>query len=105
VGASSDRARMQHHRGGLRADRQPVARADVRLVAGEARDLPLDAELAAARDVLASAGIDVRMCVSADPSPLQLTGVFRFAIQSIISPSHCRRFPHGVGGGVSSARG
>jgi two-component system, NarL family, sensor histidine kinase DesK len=38
-------------------------------VAGEARDLPLDAELAAARDVLASAGIDVRMCVSADPSP------------------------------------
>ena len=43
-----------------------TARADVRLVAGEARDLPLDAELAAARDVLASAGIDVRMCVSAD---------------------------------------
>ena len=37
-----------------------TARADVRLVAGEARDLPLDAELAAARDVLASAGIDVR---------------------------------------------
>jgi len=46
-----------------------TARADVRLVAGEARDLPLDAELAAARDVLASAGIDVRMCVTADPSP------------------------------------
>ena len=38
-----------------------TARADVRLVTGEARDLPLDAELAAARDVLASAGIDVRM--------------------------------------------
>jgi two-component system, NarL family, sensor histidine kinase DesK len=46
-----------------------TARADVRLVAGEARDLPLDAELAAARDVLASAGIDVRMCLSADPPP------------------------------------
>ena len=46
-----------------------TARADVRLVAGEARDLSLDAELAAARDVLASAGIDVRMCVSADPPP------------------------------------
>src|SRR5580693_2662424 len=44
-----------------------TARADVRLVAGEARDLPLDAELAAARDVLASAGIDVRWLVSADP--------------------------------------
>ena len=37
-----------------------TARADMRLVTGEARDLPLDAELAAARDVLASAGIDVR---------------------------------------------
>jgi two-component system sensor histidine kinase DesK len=44
-----------------------TARADMRLVAGEARDLPLEAEFGAARDVLASAGIDVRMCVSADP--------------------------------------
>src|SRR5580658_7796163 len=46
-----------------------TARADMRLVTGESRDLPLDAELAAARDVLTSAGIDVRMRVSADPSP------------------------------------
>jgi two-component system sensor histidine kinase DesK len=44
-----------------------TARADMRLVAGEARDLPLEAEFGAACDVLASAGIDVRMCVSADP--------------------------------------
>ena len=44
-----------------------AARADVRLVAGEARDLPLGAELAAARDVLASAGIEVRLHVGADP--------------------------------------
>ena len=46
-----------------------TARADMRLVAGEARDLPLDAELAAARDVLASAGIDVRMRVARTRRP------------------------------------
>ena len=65
------------------------------LVAGEARDLPLDAELAAARDVLASAGIDVRMCVSADPSPEAaaiLVPVVREAVTNILkhsSASYC----------------
>jgi len=72
-----------------------TARADVRLVAGEARDLPLDAELAAARDVLASAGIDVRMCVRADPSPeaaAVLVPVVREAVTNILkhsSASYC----------------
>ncbi|HET6187897.1 MAG TPA: histidine kinase [Trebonia sp.] len=72
-----------------------TARADVRLVAGEARDLPLDAELAAARDVLASAGIDVRMRVSADPSPeaaAVLVPVVREAVTNILkhsSASYC----------------
>jgi two-component system, NarL family, sensor histidine kinase DesK len=72
-----------------------TARADVRLVAGEARDLPLDAELAAARDVLASAGIDVRMRVSADPSPeaaAVLVPVIREAVTNILkhsSASYC----------------
>ena len=72
-----------------------TARADVRLVAGEARDLPLGAELAAARDVLASAGIDVRMRVSADPSPdvaAVLVPVIREAVTNILkhsSASYC----------------
>lgn len=42
-----------------------TARSDTRLVTGEARDLPLGAELTAARDVLASAGIEVRASVGA----------------------------------------
>jgi len=70
-----------------------TARADVRLVAGEARDLPLDAELAAARDVLASAGIDVRMCVSADPPPeaaAVLVPVVREAVTNILKHSSAR---------------
>jgi two-component system sensor histidine kinase DesK len=72
-----------------------TARADVRLVAGEARDLPLDAELAAARDVLASAGIDVRMRVRADPLPeaaAVLVPVVREAVTNILkhsSASYC----------------
>jgi two-component system sensor histidine kinase DesK len=72
-----------------------AARADIRLVAGEARDLPLDAELAAARDVLASAGIDVRVRVSADPSPeaaAVLVPVVREAVTNILkhsSASYC----------------
>jgi len=72
-----------------------TARADIRLVAGEARDLPLDAELAAARDVLASAGIDVRASVGADPSPeaaAVLVPVVREAVTNILkhsSASYC----------------
>jgi two-component system sensor histidine kinase DesK len=73
-----------------------TARADVRLVAGEARDLPLDAELAAARDILASAGIDVRWCVSADPpSPppevaAVLVPVVREAVTNILRHASAR---------------
>jgi two-component system sensor histidine kinase DesK len=72
-----------------------TAGADVRLVAGEARDLPLDAELAAARDVLALAGIDVRMRVSAGPPPgaaAVLVPVLREAVTNILKhsrASHC----------------
>lgn len=72
-----------------------TARADMRLVAGEARDLPLDAELAAARGVLASAGIDVRARVSADPPPeaaAVLVPVVREAVTNILkhsSASYC----------------
>lgn len=72
-----------------------TARADIRLVAGEARDLPLDAELAAARDVLASAGIDVRARISAHPSPAAaavLVPVVREAVTNILkhsSASYC----------------
>ena len=67
-----------------------TAKADIRLVAGEAHDLPIDAELAAARDVLASAGIDVRMRVSADPSTeaaAVLVPVIREAVTNILKHS------------------
>ncbi len=72
-----------------------TARADMRLVAGEARDLPLDAELAAARGVLASAGIDVRPGVGAPPPPAAaavLVPVLREAVTNILkhsSASYC----------------
>jgi two-component system sensor histidine kinase DesK len=72
-----------------------TARADIRLVAGEARDLPLDAELAAARDVLVSADIDVRAYISADPAPEAasvLAPVIREAVTNILkhsSASYC----------------
>jgi two-component system, NarL family, sensor histidine kinase DesK len=67
-----------------------AAGADVRLVTGDARDLPLDAELAAARDVLASAGIGVRICVRGDPSPATaavLVPVVREAVVNILKHS------------------
>jgi two-component system, NarL family, sensor histidine kinase DesK len=72
-----------------------TARADVRLVIGEAWDLPLNTELAAARDVLMSAGIDVRARVSADPPPeaaAVLVPVVREAVTNILkhsSASYC----------------
>ena len=72
-----------------------AARADMRLVTGEARDLPLDAELAAARDVLASAGIDVRASISVDRLPnaaVVLVPMVREAVTNILkhsSASHC----------------
>jgi two-component system sensor histidine kinase DesK len=72
-----------------------TAKADIRLVAGEAHDLPLDTELAAAREVLASAGIDVRARVSADPrhgAAAVLVPVVREAVTNILkhsSASYC----------------
>ncbi|HXW46208.1 MAG TPA: histidine kinase [Streptosporangiaceae bacterium] len=72
-----------------------TARADMRLVTDEARDLPLDAELAAARDVLASAGIDVRASVSADLVPdaavAVLVPVVREAVTNILKHSSASR--------------
>ena len=73
-----------------------TARADMRLVTGEARDLPLDAELAAARDVLTSAGINVQASVDADLAPgaaaTVLVPVIREAVTNVLkhsSASYC----------------
>ena len=73
-----------------------TARADMRLVTGEDRDLPLDAEFAAARDVLASAGINVRASLSADLVPgaavAVLVPVIREAVTNVLkhsSASYC----------------
>jgi two-component system sensor histidine kinase DesK len=73
-----------------------TARADVRLVIGEARDLPLEAELEAAREVLASAGVDVRISITATPAPdaaaAVLVPVLREGVTNILrhsSASHC----------------
>jgi two-component system sensor histidine kinase DesK len=73
-----------------------TARADMRLVTGEARDLPLDAELAAARDVLTSAGIDVQASVAEDLAPggaaAVLVPVVREAVINVLkhsSASYC----------------
>jgi signal transduction histidine kinase len=73
-----------------------AARADMRLVTGEARDLPLDAELTAAQDVLASAGINVRASVHADLVPSAaaavLVPVVREAVTNVLkhsSASYC----------------
>jgi two-component system sensor histidine kinase DesK len=91
-------------RGDVSADSEVVdlvricatARADMRLVTGEARDLPLEAELATARSVLSSAGIDVRASISADLGPgapaSMLVPVVREAVTNILkhtSASHC----------------
>jgi len=68
-----------------------AARADMGLVTGEARDLPLDAELAAARDVLASAGIDVQANIGTDPIPgtaaAVLVPVVREAVTNVLKHS------------------
>jgi two-component system sensor histidine kinase DesK len=73
-----------------------TARADMRLVTGDGRDPPLEAELAAAREVLTSAGIDVRMSVTATPVPnataAVLVPVLREAVTNILrhsDASHC----------------
>jgi two-component system, NarL family, sensor histidine kinase DesK len=73
-----------------------TARADMRLVTGEARDLPLDAELTAAQDVLASAGINVQARANADLVPSAaaavLVPVVREAVTNVLkhsSASYC----------------
>ena len=73
-----------------------TARADMRLVIGEARDLPLEAELAAAREVIESAGIDVRTSITGTPVPdaaaAVLVPVLREAVTNILrhsSASYC----------------
>ena len=69
-----------------------TARADMRLVTGEARDLPLDAELAAARDVLTSAGIDVQASVAEDlacgAAASVLVPVVREAVTNVLKHSN-----------------
>ena len=63
----------------------------MRLVTGEARDPPLDAELAAARDVLTSAGIDVRGSAPEDLAPgaaaAVLVPVVREAVTNVLKHS------------------
>ncbi len=73
-----------------------TAGADMRLVTGEVRDLPLDAELTAARDVLASAGINVRASVEGDlatgAAAAVLVPVVREAVTNVLkhsSASYC----------------
>jgi two-component system sensor histidine kinase DesK len=74
-----------------------TARTDIRLVTGEAAYLPLSAELAAARELLASAGIDVRADITdiAD-TPLSaeadavLVPVLREAVTNILRHSDAR---------------
>jgi two-component system, NarL family, sensor histidine kinase DesK len=71
-----------------------TARADMRLVTGEARDLPLEVELEAAREVLASAGIDVRMNISATPArdaAAVLVPVLREGVTNILRHSSASR--------------
>jgi two-component system sensor histidine kinase DesK len=84
-----------------------AARADMRLVTGQGRDLPLDAELAAARDVLASAGIDVRASVAKDLAPgaaaAVLVPVVREAVTNILkhSSASCCVLEMTAGGGMA----
>lgn len=66
------------------------ARADIRLVTEGSRQLPLDAELAAARDILASAGVNVR--AAAWPPPAAAAGgvlapVLREAVTNVLRHS------------------
>jgi two-component system sensor histidine kinase DesK len=67
------------------------ARADIRLVTEAGRHLPLDAELAAAREILASAGVNVRANIDAGPLPAVadavLAPVLREAVTNILRHS------------------
>ena len=67
------------------------ARADIRLVTEASRHLLLDAELAAAREILASAGVNVRGVIGAGPRPAAadavLAPVLREAVTNILRHS------------------
>jgi len=61
------------------------ARADIRLVTEASRHLPLDAELAAAREILASAGMNVRAVISAGPRPTAADAVLAPALREAVT--------------------
>ena len=67
------------------------ARADIRLVTEAGGDMPLDAELAAAREILASAGVNVRADIGTGPLPpvadAVLAPVLREAVTNILRHS------------------
>jgi two-component system, NarL family, sensor histidine kinase DesK len=67
------------------------ARADIRLVTEASGDMPLDAELAAAREILGSAGVNVRANIGAGPLPpvadAVLAPVLREAVTNILRHS------------------
>jgi two-component system sensor histidine kinase DesK len=67
------------------------ARADIRLVSGASRYLPLDAELTAAREILTSAGVAVHADLGAGPLPATadtvLAPVLREAVTNILRHS------------------
>jgi two-component system sensor histidine kinase DesK len=71
-----------------------AARADIRLVTGQGRRLSLPAELASAREILASAGIEVRADISDGPLPEAadevLGPVLREAVTNILRHSAAR---------------
>jgi two-component system sensor histidine kinase DesK len=64
----------------------------MRLVTSEARDLSLEVELAVAREVLASAGIDVRVSIPRAPVPdaaaAVLVPVLREAVTNVLRHSN-----------------
>ena len=68
-----------------------TARTDIRLVTGEADQLPLDTELTAARQLMVSAGIDVSAGIAATPVPSAagavLVPVLREAVTNILRHS------------------
>ena len=71
------------------------ARADIRLVTGASRHLPLDAELAAAQEILASAGVAVHADPGTGPRPAAadtvLAPVLREAVTNILRHSAATR--------------
>jgi two-component system sensor histidine kinase DesK len=68
-----------------------AARADIRLVTGQGQRLSLEAELAAARQILTSAGVEARVDISGRPLPAAadevLAPVLREAVTNILRHS------------------